>query len=120
MENFEVASTLNKKHISDDEKWFFKNADLKKRNLLRAVLYDDNTNIRKAIHKLRQLCTVQEIIVIENILNKFKTIENEVEIDTLVQNLFPKNPIIHNHHPSLRPLDLKRTLELISAYTRAC
>lgn len=117
MENFEVASTLNKKHISDDEKWFFKNADLKKRNLLRAVLYDDNTNIRKAIHKLRQLCTVQEIIVIENILNKFKTIENEVEIDTLVQNLFPKNPIIHNHHPSLRPLDLKRTLELISAYT---
>lgn len=116
MKNFEIASTLNMYHISDDEKWFFKNTNVKKRNLLRAVLYDDNTNIRKAIHKLRQLCTVQEIIVIENILNKFKTMGNEVEIDILIQNLFPKNPIIDNYYPPLKPLDIKRTLGLVSAY----
>lgn len=116
MENFEITSTLNIFNISDDEKWFFKNADVKKRNLLRAVLYDNNTNIRKAIHKLRQLCTVQEIIVIENILNKFKTIENEVEVDINIQDLFPEKPIIRNHYPFLKPLDLKRTLGLVSAY----
>ena len=116
MKNFEIASTLNVYNISDDEKWFFKNANVKKRNLLRALLYDDNTNVRKSTLRLRQICTVKEIIVVENIININKTLENKSEIESITQNLFPINPVIHNYYPPLDPLDLKRTLGLVSGY----
>lgn len=111
-----ISFIIETRPINNDEKWFFKNANIKKRNLLRALLYDDNTDIRKSILKLRQICTVKEIIIIENIINRNKTLENKIEIDSMIQELFPSSPVIYNHHPNLEPLSLKRTLGLISGY----
>ena len=116
MKDFKLLSILNNHNTNDDEKWFFKNANIKKRNLLRALLYDENTDARKSVHKLRRICTVQEIIVIENIINHLKKANNDDEVNVLVQNLFPKKPIIINHYRPLKALDLKRTLGLVSAY----
>lgn len=111
-----IISVIDIHHTDHNEKWFFKNANAKKKNLLRALLYDENTDTRKAILRLRQICAVKEIIVIENILVKNKTLKNKTEVEKITQNLFPEVPVISNHRPLLDPLDFQRTLGLVSGY----
>ena len=116
MSKLDLKSIFSEHKINNDEKWFLKNADLKKRNLLRTILYNEDSNKRKNINKLRSICTIDEIVKIENIISQIEVTRNESG-DNIISELFPKNPKIYNIQNQLKPLSIDRTLNLINAYT---